>query len=174
MVRVQFWRSEVCAVLFHWKYCQNQSRLEKMNLLGSHLLQVLFFLLIIIGSSLLAEIRWSVCMSKSHRSLCVSSSRTFVHMVKFNGSPCPPSRVYSYTPSTLIFCIRLLCDWLFRLCHQIAYICYFVESYLSSLWYDWFLWRCFVLLIGEILFLSESFLFLARFRFRRVRYLLVV
>ena len=27
-------------------------------------------------SSLLAEIRWSVCMSKSHRSLCVSLSRT--------------------------------------------------------------------------------------------------
>ena len=35
-----------------------------------------FFLLIIIRSGLLAEIRWSVCMSKSHRSLCVSFSRT--------------------------------------------------------------------------------------------------
>ena len=34
------------------------------------------FLLIIIRSGLLAEIRWSVCMSKSHRSLCVSFSRT--------------------------------------------------------------------------------------------------
>ena len=34
------------------------------------------FLLIIIKSGLLAEIRWSVCMSKSHRSLCVSFSRT--------------------------------------------------------------------------------------------------
>ena len=31
-----------------------------------------FFFLIIIKSGLLAEIRWSVCMSKSHRSLCVS------------------------------------------------------------------------------------------------------
>ena len=39
------------------------------------ILQVLFFLLIIIKSGLLAEIRWSVCMSKSHRSLCVSFSR---------------------------------------------------------------------------------------------------
>ena len=36
-------------------------------------LQVLF---IIIRSSRLAEIRWSVCMSKSQRSLCVSFSRT--------------------------------------------------------------------------------------------------
>ena len=35
-----------------------------------------FFSLIIIRSGLLAEIRWSVSMSKSHRSLCVSFSRT--------------------------------------------------------------------------------------------------
>ena len=35
-----------------------------------------FFLLIIIRSGLLAEIWWSVCMSKSHRSLCVLFSRT--------------------------------------------------------------------------------------------------
>ena len=36
----------------------------------------LFFLLIIIRSGLLAGIRWSVYMSKSHRGLCVSFSRT--------------------------------------------------------------------------------------------------
>ena len=35
-----------------------------------------FFLLIIIRFGLLTEIRWSVCMSKSHRNLCVSFSRT--------------------------------------------------------------------------------------------------
>ena len=35
-----------------------------------------FFLLIIIRSGLLAETRWSVCISKSPRSLCVSFSRT--------------------------------------------------------------------------------------------------
>ena len=40
------------------------------------ILQVLFFLLIIISSGLLAEIRWSVCMSMSHRGLCVSFSKT--------------------------------------------------------------------------------------------------
>ena len=45
----------------------------------STILQILFFFfffLIIIRSGLLAKIRWSVCMSKSHRSLCVSFSRT--------------------------------------------------------------------------------------------------
>ena len=42
------------------------------------ILQILFFLLIIIRSGLLAGIRWSVCMLKSHRSLCVSFSGTGV------------------------------------------------------------------------------------------------
>ena len=44
----------------------------------SNILQVLFFffLLIIIKSGLLAGIRWSVCISKSHRMLCESFSRT--------------------------------------------------------------------------------------------------
>ena len=37
----------------------------------STILQVLFFLLIIIRSGLLAEIRWSMCMLKSHKS-CLS------------------------------------------------------------------------------------------------------
>ena len=41
----------------------------------STILQILFFLLII-RFGLLAEIRWSVCISKSYRSLCVSFSRT--------------------------------------------------------------------------------------------------
>ena len=42
----------------------------------STIFQIFFFLLIIIRSGLLDEIRWSVCMSKSHRSLCVSFSST--------------------------------------------------------------------------------------------------
>ena len=40
------------------------------------ILQVLFFLLIIIKTGLLARIRWSICMLKSHRSLCVAFSWT--------------------------------------------------------------------------------------------------
>ena len=40
------------------------------------ILQFLFFLLIIIRSGFLAEIMWSMCMPKSHRSLWVSFSRT--------------------------------------------------------------------------------------------------
>ena len=42
----------------------------------SSILQILSFLLIIISSCLLAEIRWPVCMSKPSWSLCVSFSWT--------------------------------------------------------------------------------------------------
>ena len=60
----------------------------------STILQILFFLifffffffllLIIIRSGLLAGIRWSVCMLKSHRSLCVSFSRTGAGLWKYH------------------------------------------------------------------------------------------
>ena len=126
------------------------------------------FLLIIIRSGLLAEIRWSLCMSKSHWNLCVLFSRTdavfciyhlfvwsnlnFLHICQWITLP---------TQSWLVlysFCANLLHSlimwWLFHLCHRIANICNFVGSYLFSLWYDWFLWRCFVLLLREILFLA--------------------
>ena len=43
---------------------------------NSTILQILLFLLIIMRSGLLAGIRLSVCMLKSHRSLCESSSGT--------------------------------------------------------------------------------------------------
>ena len=41
----------------------------------STILQILFYLLIIIRSGVLAGIRWSICMLKSRRSLCMSFSR---------------------------------------------------------------------------------------------------
>ena len=72
--------------------------------------QVIFlflFLLIIIRSGCQAEIRWSVCISKSLRSLCISFSRidselfvyhclnsqTSISYIIPNGSPYPFSRV---------------------------------------------------------------------------------
>ena len=61
----------------------------------------------------------------------------------------------------LICCIRLSSDWWFRLYHYITYICYFVASYLFSLWFDWFLWRCFVLLLREICVSLLKFPFLS-------------
>ena len=66
------------------------------------------------------------------------------------GSPCRTSRVSPCTPSVQICCIRLLCDWSFRLCHFIAYIYCFVASYLFSLWYD------FIIIIIIIIIISSS------------------
>ena len=126
------------------------------------------FLLIIIKSVLLAEIRWSVCLPKSHRSLCVSFSRTgaglyiyhlfvwsnlyFLHISQLITLPAQSCLVlYSFCANLLH---SLLYDWWFPLCHHITCICYFVGSYLFSLWCDWLLRRCLVLLLGEILFLS--------------------
>ena len=82
----------------------------------------LFLLLIIIRSGLLAEIRWSVCILNSHRSLCVSFSRTgaglciyhlfvrsnfnFLHISQWITLP---------TQSCLVlyaFCANLLIMWL--------------------------------------------------------------
>ena len=48
------------------------------------LLVLLYFLLITLRSGVLAEITWSVCMSKSHRSLCVSFSRTATGLGKYH------------------------------------------------------------------------------------------
>ena len=122
---------------------------------------IYLFLFVTIKSGLLVGIGWSVCILKSHRSLCESFSRTgaglcICHLFVWSNwnilhisqwITCWPSRVSPYTPSVLIYCIRLLWDWSFRFCHRIAYIYCFVESYLFSFWYDWFLWRCPVLLL---------------------------
>ena len=115
---------------------------------NSTILQIIFFsFLIIIRSGTLAKIRWSVSMSKSHKSLChflgqvldcayviCLYSQIQIYSTSSCGSPCPPSHVSSYTPSVLIWCIHLLCDWCFHLSQRIAYICYFVASSLVSHW----------------------------------------
>ena len=116
----------------------------------STILRVLFFFFCWL---LLGPVFWprlgDPFLSKSYRSLCVIFSDRcwfvhipFVHMVTFQLlAHIPPSYVLCYTPSVLICCISLLCDWWFRFYHHIIYICYFIASYLFSLWYDWFLWH---------------------------------
>ena len=75
------------------------------------------------------------------------------------------------SPNTLfvlICCIRLFCDWSFRLYHHIIYICFFIAFYLFLLSLSKSLWRCFMQLSGEIQFLSKGFHFLATSKFSRV------
>ena len=65
-------RSRLLIPLFtFFQFYSVVSRDRKVEYFASSL-----FLLIIIRSGLLAVIRWSVCVLKSHRSLCVAFSRT--------------------------------------------------------------------------------------------------
>ena len=97
-----------------------------------------FVLLTLTRSGFLAEIRWSVCISKSQRTLCVSFSRTDSGLYIFylfawsNLNFLHNSQWITFlTQSCLVlYSFRLLCDWSFRLYH---YICYFVASYLFLL-----------------------------------------
>ena len=76
----------------------------------STILQVFYFLFIIIRSNRLAEIRWSVCISKSKMSLCVS---------------------FSGTDSGL--CIYDLFEWWnFNFLHNSQWITFFTQSFLVS------------------------------------------
>ena len=84
----------------------------------------LFLLLIIIRSGLLTGIKWSVCMLNSHRSLCVSCSRTSAGLC-----------IYHLLAWSNLNSLHIS-QWItlpFRLCHRIAYIYCFVASYLFSL-----------------------------------------
>ena len=108
------------------------------------------FLLIIIKSGLLAQIRWSVCMSKSHRTLCESFSRTgaglciyhlfvcsnlnFLHISQWNTLP---------TQSCLVlysFCANLLHSLIMRLMvsslstHRLHLLFCWVLSILALIW----------------------------------------
>ena len=95
--------------------------------------------LIITWCGRLAEIKWSVCISKSQERLCVSYSRTesvlcIYHLFVWSNL----NFLHDFTSITLttqsclvldlfvqICCNRLLCDWSFRLCYDITYFCYF-------------------------------------------------
>ena len=77
----------ITVIFMFYGFFQFPSKVQVLNLLslsfsftlwlaGTAKSTVLFFLLIIIRCDRLAEIKWSVCISKSQRSLCVSFSRT--------------------------------------------------------------------------------------------------
>ena len=114
----------------------------------SSIQQFSFFWLTITRSVPLAEIRWSVWISKSQRQLCAFPSlgrflgcayttslygQISVSCTISSRSLPPPSRVLSNTRFELIFWIHLLHDWSFPLYHNITYMCYFVVSSISAL-----------------------------------------
>ena len=122
----------------------------------STILQILF-LLLVMWSGLLAGIRWSVCMLKSHRSLCESFSRTSAGLCIYHLFPWSnwnflhiSQWIILSTQSCLAlysFCANLLHSlimWLIVSSLDFQHIYCFVASCLFPLW---FLWHCPVLLI---------------------------
>ena len=58
--------------------------------------------------------------------------------------------------AALVCYIRFLCYQSFHLYHHLLYTCHSLLSYWFMFQYDWSLWRCFLLLVEEILFLYRS------------------
>ena len=75
MVQSLFSCSTVEVLIFLFTFLQNYSVVRRDSKVDNFT-NFLFFLLIIMRSGLLAGIKWSVCMLKSHRSLCESFSST--------------------------------------------------------------------------------------------------
>ena len=123
----------------------------------SIILQVLSFLLLIISPFVLPRLGDSFVF-QNPTGACISY---------------PPVQIlacaYTICSHSQICCIRLFHYSSFSHHHDVAYICCFAASYLFSLRYGWFLCRCFVLLLGKIQFLPQSFLFLVTTTFSRVR-----
>ena len=75
----------------------------------------LFFLLIIIRSGHLAEIRWSVCISKSNRSLCISFSRIDLnHLFAWTNLDFLPNSQWIILPIQSCLVLYSLCANLLR------------------------------------------------------------
>ncbi len=123
------------------------------------------FLLTMIRSGHLAEIRWSKCTSKSHRIFCISFSRmgfglSVYHLFVWSNLNFLHNSQWSTLPTQLClvlysFCVNLL--------HLITMIISSLSLYrlnllfcclLSILALKHSLWRCFVLLLEEIQFFS--------------------
>ena len=106
----------------------------------STILQVFSFLLIVM-SGRLAEIRWSVCISKSSWRVCVSFSRTdsglcIYHLFVWSNFNFLHNSQWITWPTQsclVLYSFCLLCDWWFRLFHLITYICCFVVSSILAL-----------------------------------------
>ena len=163
---------EVLILLFtFFQFYSVVSRDSIVDYLASSLFFFFFFiflLLIIIRSGLLVEIRWSVCMSKSYRSLCVLFSRTGAGLCIYHLLVCSKLNFLHIsqwitlpTQSYLVlysFCANLLHSLIMWLMvsslslHNLHLLFCCVLSIFALIW--WFLRRCFVLLFGEILFLS--------------------
>ena len=159
--------------------------LRSVRTAKSTIRQVLFFWLTLTRFGHLVEIRWSVCISKSQRSLCISFSRTnsklcIYHLFIW-------SNLNFLHNSQWITFLTQLCLVLYSFCNNLLYslsmwliisslplhnLHLLFYSVLSSLTLTKSLWHFFMLLSEEIQFLSKGFL--SMFKFCHVRFHLFV
>ena len=158
---------------FH-SFFSSQARFTYLSFTSLHFLSVLFCgqpgeqspqfckfsfsLLIFIRSGLPAEIRWSIWMSKSHRSLSMSFSMTdgrlcIYHLFVWSNFSFLHNSQWTTLPTQSCLVLFAFTYVIYLSSHK-TYICNLVASCLFSPRYDRFLWRCFVLVWKEIQFLS--------------------
>ena len=127
-----------------------------------------------LGDSFVCQNPWGVCVSFSWTNawLCIYdlfvwSNFNFLHSSQWITLPTQSYLVlYSFCANSLhSFIIWLMVSSLSPHNLQLLFCC----VYLFILWYDWSLWRCFVLL-----FFSLCFPFLPTSTFSRVRYHLLI
>ena len=150
----------------------------------STILQIIFFLFIITRSGHLAEIRWSVCMSKSHRSLCVfffsktDAGLCIYHLLAwsnlnflliFQGITLPSHSCldsYSFW-ANLLYTLIMLLTISSRSPHSLHLLFYCVLSILALIRLALMALYCVAIMSDSVSLLK--FHFLARSRFSRVR-----
>ena len=107
---------------------------------------ILFFLVIIIRSGLLAGIRWSICMLKFQRSLCVSFSRTgaglcIYHLLVWSNLNFLHISQWITLPTLYSFCANLLHSLIMRLIvsslspHSLHLLFCCILSILALIWF---------------------------------------
>ena len=118
------------------------STLSSAETAKSSIWLVLFFFLTITRTGHLAEIRWSISISKFKRILCILFSKMesglcIYHLFVWLDLNFLLTQLclllYSLCTNLLHL---LLCDWSFHLYHYIVYICYFVAFCLFLLWHS--------------------------------------
>ena len=123
--------------------CSQQGQ-QSPHLTGS------LYLLTITRSGCLAEMRWSVCISKSQGSLCVSSPRTdsglcICHLFVWSNLKILSQFLVDHLLHPVVFCfILFFADLLYSLImwlivssqHHIIYVCIYIVSCLFLLWHS--------------------------------------
>ena len=148
----------IVTCMFH-SFFNSLARSRYLSLF-SHSFSFILWSEIIIRSGFLVEIWWSVCMSKSHMSLCVSFSRIGVvfcicHLLAWSNLKFLHISHWITLPTQSCLALYSFCGNSLIMWQMVSSL----SAHSLHLLFGWILsifalWHCFVLPLGEILFLS--------------------